>query len=217
MVRTNISLQSVTADNFQAPTILKKRPSLRTKSTTTTSKSGSGLMSRPSVINASISDSFINSKKDKRIIKHSSFIHRIEKAHKKPLKRRRPSKKLVTSLESLGAVLGDIEVAATSGLKGIVGSDGEGKITQKTLKVGPGALTRRVKMERMERERFGKNMAQLMGSERKQRIDLEAAEKLAVGGTTEPVGGTSAIGSRWAALRGFISQTMKQKEEFRRA
>jgi hypothetical protein len=141
-------------------------------------------------------------------------MHRIEKAHRKPLKRRRPNKKLVTNLESLGDVLGDIEVAAASGLKG---KEGEGKLKQKTLKVGRGASKKRFKAERMERERFGKNMAQLMGTEQKQRIDLEAADKLAVGEATELVGGTSSTGSRWAALRGFISQTMEQKEEFRKA
>lgn len=142
-------------------------------------------------------------------------MNRIEKAHKKPLKRRRTNKKLVTDLESLGNVLGDIEVAA-SGLRGKEGRDGEWKIKQKTLKVGPGALKRKVKLERIERERFGKNMAQLMGSEQKQKIDLEAADRLAVGEGTGPVGGTSSTGSRWAALRGFISQTMEQKEEFRK-
>ena len=170
-------------------------------------------MSRPSVTGATVSDSFINSKKDKRTIKHSSFVHRIEKAHKKPLKRRRPSKKLVANLESLGDVLGDIEVAKEEGGLGV----GEGKIKQKTLKVGPGALKRKVKVERMERERFGQNMAQLMGSEQQQHIGSDTMVAGPAGQSTEPVGATSSTGSRWAALRGFIAQTMEQKEEFRKS
>jgi hypothetical protein len=160
-----------------------------------------------------ISDSFINSKKDKRTIKQSAFVNRIEKAHKKPLKRRRPNKKLVTNLESLGDVLGDIENA--SGFA--VGEKTEGKIKQKTLKAGPGAMKRREKTERAERERFGKNMAQLIGSQTQTRAAGE--EKMAVEdveGRAQPATKTNTTSGRWAALRGFISQTLEQKEEFRK-
>jgi hypothetical protein len=168
-------------------------------------------MSRPFHTDATISDSFINSKKDKRTIKHSAFVNRIEKAHKKPLKRRRPNKKLVTDLESLGDVLGDIESA--NGF--VVGERTEGKIKQKSLKAGPGAMKRREKMERAEKERFGKNMAQLIGTQPQAQVSRE--EKMAVEGVegiSQPETKTNATSSRWAALRGFISQTMEQKEEF---
>lgn len=199
-----------------APTIPKKRPSIRGKFTTSsTSKSGSGLMARPSVTGATIGDSFINSKKDKRTIKHSAFMNRIEKAHKKPLKRRRPNKKLVTNLESLGDVLGEMEVDGDLEFDG-KSLEGEGKIRQKTLKVGPGAMKRKVKAERIERERFGKNMAQLLGGLQTQG-SMEDGEKMAVEGQEGKPSETqtSATSSRWAALRGFISQTMEQKEEFK--
>ena len=63
----------------------------------------------------------------------------------------------------------------------------------------------------MERERFGKNLAQLTAGSGKESENLNA---MAVeGGVRDPVQ-TSSTASRWAALRGFISQTMEQKEEF---
>lgn len=137
---------------------------------------------------AVIDDGFLNSKKDKRTIKHSAFVNRIEKAQKKPLKRRRPSKKLVTTLESLADALPDTDDAEHT--------VGDAKIKHKSMKSRPGATKRREKLEKLERERFGKNMAQLTaGSVGKQG---EEAQK-------------TATASRWAALRGFISQTLEQK------
>jgi hypothetical protein len=167
----------------------KKRTSVRAK----TSKSGSGLLARPLKTHregAIISDGFISSKQDKRLIKHSAFVNRIEKAHKKPLKRR-PSKKLVTTLESLADALPDAGESER-----IVG---DAKIRHKSLKSRPGATKRREKLERMERERFGKNMAQLAAGSAQ--AGGEEAQKIATA-------------NRWAALRGFISQTLEQKAEF---
>ncbi|TGO15925.1 hypothetical protein BTUL_0034g00480 [Botrytis tulipae] len=156
---------------------------------------------------AVISDSFIESKKDKRTIKHSAFVNRIEKGNSKPLKRRRPNKKLVTTLESLADALPDFE---GEGLEKI--SRGEsGKIKQKSMKSRPGATKKREKLEAMERERFGKNMAQLAGVTEEKPKDVIAAE-----GQEVPAAGASGTASRWAALRGFISQTMEQKEEFKK-
>lgn len=137
---------------------------------------------------AVIDDGFLNSKKDKRTIKHSAFVNRIEKAHKTPLKRRRPSKKLVTTLESLADALPDTEGAERT--------IGDAKIRHKSMKSRPGATKRREKLEKMERERFGKNMAQLTAGSIE--ITGEEAQK-------------TATASRWAALRGFISQTLEQK------
>ena len=135
-------------------------------------------------------------------------MNRIEKFHKKALKRRRPNKKLVTTLASLGDVLGELE-EGTNG-NGIEERVKEGKIRLRGLKSRPGAMKRREKLERSERERFGKNMAQLtadVGKESPGAVQVEGQE-----GATPPQPSTTA--SRWAALRGFISQTMEQKEEF---
>lgn len=118
-------------------------------------------------------------------------MNRIEKAHKKPLKRRRPSKKLVTTLESLADALPDAgdEVRIV----------GDVKIRHKSLKSRPGAMKRREKLEKLERERFSKNMAQ-----------LAAGSATNAGEEAQKV----ATANRWAALRGFISQTLEQKPEF---
>jgi hypothetical protein len=158
---------------------------------------------------AQTSDSFINSKKDKRVIKHSAFVNRIEKANKKPLKRRRPNKKLATTLEGLADALPDLQDIGELGQ----GGSEEGKIRQKSMKSRPGATKRREKLERLERERFGKNMAQLVAGSTQE--------------TTNPTTSTtqnesvpsqsSSTSSRWAALRGFITQTMEQKEEFKKS
>lgn len=60
-------------------------------------------------------------------------------------------------------------------------------------------MKRREKLERMERERFGKNMAQLAAGN--SQASGEDAQKMA-------------MANRWAALKGFISQTLEQKPEF---
>ncbi|KAH8602617.1 ribosome biogenesis protein SLX9-domain-containing protein [Bisporella sp. PMI_857] len=176
-----------------APTAPKKRTTIRTKA----SKAGSGLLPHPHREGAVIADGFSNTKKDKRTIKHSAFISRIEKSHKKPLKRRRPNKKLVTNLESLGDVIGELE-------SGMGERTGEGKFTVKSLKTRPGALKRKEKLERMEAERFGKNMAQLVAAKPVQKSDAGEGQQ------------KSSTSSRWAALQGFIAQTMVQKEEFKK-
>ena len=100
-------------------------------------------------------------------------------------------------MEGLADALPDFE-------EGEEGELGQAKIKQTSMKSRPGATKRREKLEKMERERFGKNMAQL-----------------AAGTVNEPVANISegapeqsATSSRWAALRGFISQTMEQKPEF---
>jgi hypothetical protein len=183
---------------MQAPVAPKKRASIRAK----VYRAGSGLMSRPANFQASssfdtaVSDSFLKTKKVKRTIKHSAFVNRIEKVNTKTLKRRRPSKKLVTSLESLADALPDFEDEEKT--------VGDAKIKHRSLKSRLGATKRRVKVERMERERFGRNMAQLTAG--------SVAPPVVRGdGAATPASGTA---RRWAALRGFISQTLEQKPEF---
>ena len=83
-----------------------------------------------------------------------------------------------------------------------------GKIRHRSLKSRPGATKRKEKLERMERERFGRNLAQLTAGAGKENANMEVAKA----GELKPE--TSSTSSRWAALRGFISQTMEQKEEF---
>ena len=85
------------------------------------------------------------------------------------------------------------------------------------MKSRPGATKRREKLERMERERFGKNMAILVGL--KGEVQVQGAGGMAVDGENEsekPAQTQNTTSNRWAALRGFISQTMEQKAEFRK-
>ncbi|KAM7217216.1 Ribosome biogenesis protein SLX9 domain containing protein [Rhypophila decipiens] len=169
---------------------------------------------------ANVSDSFINSKQDKRLIKHSAFISRVKTSagvgKNKTLKRRRPSKKLVTTLESLGDALDDIVTKD--------GEDGnpkmmdskqalEGKIRHKSLKSRPGALKKKEKVVKGEMERFGRSLAQLAtvtgpaSTEQGKGQDMEVEQ-------TQTQAAPSATSNRWAALRGFISATMEQNPAF---
>jgi len=150
---------------------------------------------------------FKTTKKDKRTIKHSSFVTRIEKANSKATKRRRPSKKLVADLESLANALPD----DMDGDAGGVVESGNAKIRHRSLKSRPGAMKRKEKLETMEKERFGKNMAQMVTGA------ATAPTQSAEGSTAEAANGSGASSTRWAALRGFIQQTMEQKPEFRAA
>ncbi|TVY33212.1 hypothetical protein LCER1_G009235 [Lachnellula cervina] len=173
-----------------APTAPKKRPSIRTKASTSASslsssskpQSGSGLISRPSTPSLSSS-----SKRDKRSIKSSLFKHRIEKPHSTPAsKRRRPSKKLISNLDSLADALPDIE-----GMK---------------------------KVEVVERERFGRNLGLLMGSmsastststTNPSTAPLMEGEGLQ---TAQPQ--PSATAKRFQALRTWIGETMDKDGAF---
>lgn len=70
-------------------------------------------------------------------------------------------------------------------------------------------MKRKEKLEKMERERFGKNMAQMIGGTTASPSEITNGAETA---TKEKSDGSS---TRWAALRGFIQQTMEQKPEFK--
>jgi len=161
-------------------------------------------------------------------MKHSQLLSRIEKtAPGKITKRRRPGKKLVAGLEGLLDSLPDVaEKGDTNGdgedeWEGISDDEvetkiarirrrkrgdavvgGDGKMVLKTLKSRPGALKRKAKIEEKERERFRLNMAQMAKPAEQQE------------GATSTEGEANASSARWAALRGFIGQTMQQNPAF---
>ena len=188
------------SDNIMAP-VNGKSPAFRASSAT----SGSGSISRSRITPTRIDDSegFTTTKKDKRIIKHSTFVSRIEKPNSNSKKRRRPSKNLVANLESLANALPD------DGGTEDVFDPANAKIRHRSLKSRHGAMKRKEKLERMERDRFAKNMAQMAGR-------TAAASTEGIKGTeattAESIGTSS---TRWAALRGFIQQTLEQKPEFK--
>jgi hypothetical protein len=71
-------------------------------------------------------------------------------------------------------------------------------------------MKRRERLDKGERDRFAKNMAQLAASPsanglEKGNASVEAVSKASVPSTND----------RWAALRGFISQTLETKPELR--
>ncbi|OTA52143.1 hypothetical protein K449DRAFT_403119 [Hypoxylon sp. EC38] len=208
-----------------APVIPSKRRSLRAK---LAAKAGSEPYAprkapRPDAVGTS--DSFINSKKDKRQIKHASFVSRIEKAHnKKPLKRRRPGKKLVTNLDSLAKALPDLlaEGETEEGLRQMR----EGKVRHRSLRSRRGALKRKERIVKGEVERFGVSLARLSAVQEKRRemeVDGDGdgdqnaegvvSESQTVEGQASGPAPTSTA-NRWAALRGFISATMEQNPAF---
>jgi hypothetical protein len=177
-----------------------------------------------------VSDEFLNSKRDKRQIKHSAFVSRIAKASSKkaPLKRRRPSKKLVATLDSLGDALDDIKATIDAEEQDYDGMDAEqarqGKVRHKSLKSRPGALKRKEKLVRGEMDRFGRSLAQLAGVAAAApsaegvaagKMDTEGAVEEGKGGTqAQTLAQPTVSSSRWAALRGFISATMEQNPAF---
>ncbi|WQF84495.1 Putative ribosome biogenesis protein Slx9 [Colletotrichum destructivum] len=160
---------------------------------------------------AKVDDSFLTNKKDKRTMKHSAFVSKVEKANKKPLKRRRPNKKLVTTMESLADALPDLDEGAPT-----LEQLREGKVRHKSLKSRPGALKRKEKVVRGEMQRFGASMAALASVPAAPApvVPVAPAGAMAVEGSAEPDAAPDATSSRWAALRRHISSTMEQNPAF---
>lgn len=102
---------------------------------------------------------------------------------------------------------------------------GEGKMVMRSLRHRPGAMKRKRRMEQGEMERFGRNLAQMVGNGQatvnagKGGSGGAAAKgdkaKTAAGGGNVAVGADSASqANRWAALRRFIGGTMEQNAAF---
>ncbi|KAL6799985.1 hypothetical protein J3E68DRAFT_397098 [Trichoderma sp. SZMC 28012] len=166
--------------------------------------------------NASTSDSFLSSKRDKRTIKHSSFVSRISSSSRisksSKLRRGRGAKKSATlnSLDSLADALP--ELADGEGAAEIL----DGKIKHQSLRSKKGALKRKERLLKGEMARFGVSMAQLSHLPAQTQSALPEPEKpsaasLPVSSAPTP---TPAASNRWAALRGYISATMEQNPAF---
>jgi len=130
-------------------------------------------------------------------MKHSLLLSKARQSAgvSKSIKRRRPSKKLVTTLEGLEDALPELEEALLMGNKKSLGIDGKTE-TFKSLGSKPGVRRKREKIEREERERFGKNLA-----------TLSLAKPANAGGEAVQ----SATSNRWAALRAHISTSMAEQ------
>lgn len=96
-------------------------------------------------------------------MKRSLLISKIEKSNKRPStkKRRRPNKKLVTTLETLADALPDVADLENAANEPGVSAEIRKARKMKSLRTRPGSMKRKEKVEKEERERFGMNMAQL--------------------------------------------------------
>ncbi|KAG5982705.1 hypothetical protein E4U55_001495 [Claviceps digitariae] len=182
---------------------------------------------------AHVTDDFLSTKRDKRLMKHSSFVSRISapsgitKSKSKSSgrstsstagsapRRRRPNNKLKTSLEGLAEALPEME-HGEGGLEILAG-----KVRQRSLVSKKGALRRKERLVRGEMERFGASMAALaagMGGGESGARDAGSSggEVAGDGGSTKSGQASSvpATANRWAALRGYISSTMEQNPAF---
>ncbi|KAK2769831.1 hypothetical protein FQN53_005854 [Emmonsiellopsis sp. PD_33] len=201
-----------------APVIPKRKAAKsalrKPSSSTTTTATATSTFSNPNP--GPFPDTFRTTKKDKRTIKHSVLLSKIEKSRSKPLKRRRPSKKLVANLDSLVDALPDAgDAGASNNQAGDAGVSSQVNIIKhKSLKHKPGAMKRKEKLDRLERERFAKNLAQMAGSssssgQGESQAQAQTQAQTQVQPSAEPTA------NRWAALRSFITQTMDQNPEFK--
>lgn len=196
----------------QAPVIPAKRRSLRAKLAARAGPSPYAPRKAPRPDAAETSDSFINSKKDKRQIKHASFVSRIEKssASEKKLKRRRPGKKLVTNLDALAEALPQLGEGEEEGLRMVR----EGRVRQRSLKGGRGALRRKERVVKGEVKRFGVSLARLNAvKEQEKSVETQMGGE-GQGETEVPAVAPMSTANRFAALRSFISSTMEQNPAF---
>ncbi|KAF6822601.1 hypothetical protein CPLU01_11911 [Colletotrichum plurivorum] len=168
---------------------------------------------------ARVDDGFLTNKKDKRTVKHSTFVSKIQKANAKPLKRRRPGKKLVATMESLADALPDLDDDDRDGNgRSALDQLREGKVRHKSLKSRPGALKRKERVVRGEMQRFGASMAALAAVPAADGAAAAPAadeDNVAMAGGEEAAAAVpSATSNRWAALRRHISSTMEQNPAF---
>lgn len=164
---------------------------------------------------ASAGPLFPDTKRDRRLIKKSVFMGQIRSKATTSIasssgitKRRRPSKKLVTNLDSLAAAL----PALKDGGSGTEPSQ-PGKVRIRSIRHRPGALKRKEKLVRAETRNIGRSLAFLSG------LDGQGAAPPADGdegaaGTAVAAPAPAPTANRWAALRAHISGTMEQSPAF---
>ena len=89
-----------------------------------------------------------------------------------------------------------------------------GKIKHKSLKSRPGAGKKKEKLVAAEMERFAKNMALMSAGPTKTLTakggDNDVQTKPGLKEAEKVDGPTNGTANRWAAIRGFISQTMER-------
>ncbi|CAK7565594.1 MAG: hypothetical protein SEPTF4163_003515 [Sporothrix epigloea] len=168
-----------------------------------------------------VTDSFLHSKRDKQLIRKASFRAQVlEKAgpQKKQLKRRRPSKKLVATLESLADALPDLSASPQA-----YDDEWKGIKRRQSIKTRPGSLKRKENVVRAEMARFGQNLAQLTAV-REDSVSQVSAVMEVEGGCKEgedsdkskaqSTAPRQSTANRFALLRNYITMTMDQSPAF---
>ncbi|KAG8157190.1 hypothetical protein KVR01_012898 [Diaporthe batatas] len=208
-----------------APTAPTKRKSLRAKATERLANPLAPRKThRPQ---AQVSESFIESKRDRRLIKHSSFVSRITKpsstrltpTQRKNLKRRAKARESATNAATNLTSLSDALPSLTEDEVRAGETQAAGRVRHKSLKSTPGALRRKERLVRGEMERFGLSLAQLSTVREQPAPTPAAAEGMNVedkDGEEENRAPVQSTAGRFAALRGFIAATMEQNPAFSR-
>ncbi|RDA88751.1 hypothetical protein CP532_4046 [Ophiocordyceps camponoti-leonardi (nom. inval.)] len=176
---------------------------------------------------AAVTDAFLSTKRDKRIIRHSAFLSRVQSSSssiKKPSsqhRRRRPRTKLaMASMKSLADALPQMEDEdANKNPSTSVATATKTTHRQRSLPSKPGALKRRQRIVRGEMERFRASMARLAtvsadGPVSEQPPSLVPSSDGADQNVRPPQ--PPSVADRWAALRGYISATVEQSPAFAR-
>lgn len=211
-------------------TSLPTKSILKSTSSTSTSSPSAASISK-SASKPPSSSLFPANKSDKRRIKHSALLSKISKSHpssqKTKQRRRRPNKKLVTTLSSLADALPEsddgnaspvangsstsTDLRARNDTAGYTPQAQVNVIKRKSVKSKPGALKRKQNMDNEERRRWGRNVAQLSGGANAVGVNASPG---AAGGEEGARGVSSdSTRKRWAALRGFIGQTLERRDD----
>ena len=183
---------------------------------------------RPEVYDPAAARAFkAAAKRDRKTKQRQQLLNRVQDSgiskSTAQKKRRRPKKKLVAAedLDEMRDALPDISDEDEEEWEGLsddeegtpsegkrtqkrVGRDG-GKIKMRSLKHRPGAMKRKRKMEGVEMERFGRNLAQLSTNTRKPDAAVEGVD-------AGQAGGGAGTQGKWAALRAFIGSTLERKK-----
>lgn len=173
---------------------------------------------------AAVSDDFSTTKRDKRLMKHSSFLSRVadsgvaKKAKTQKRTGRGRSQKLATTMEGLADALPELEHGG-GGAEAL-----QGKIRHKSIKSKKGALKRKELVVKGEMERFGNSMAQMATTTQEGTGNSSSSSgggsgsaamgRKSTGPDRETAPTSAAASNRWAALRGYISSTMEQNPAF---
>lgn len=158
-------------------------------------------------------------KQEKRTKKHGALLAKIQKSQ--PPKRQRQRPKNLANLQALADALPDFDPDLQDPESSV------NVIRQKTLRHKPGAQKRRQKLEKVERDRFASNMAQMAAmpkaedhtqtqspaqTQSQSQSESQTQSQTQTNSGSQEFAGTA---NRWAALRSFISQTMEHQPVFK--